>query len=317
MLATTSGRKIDVPDKAMQAELKIDDKVLSSCPSSSAAEDEHGDRHRQASRQDRQRDAGPGVHEHRLDEERDHVPRRRAGASCATAASPSSSWRRSRPSSRSPTCSSTATCPSKAELAAFSGELTRHSMIHEDMKRFFDGYPGTAHPMAILSAMVLSLSSFYPEALDVKNHQEQEATIARLLSKVRTIAAFSYKKSIGQPFVYPKNSAQLLRELPQHDVLGPGGAVRDRRGDREGAEPAADPARGSRAELQHVDGAHGRQLAGEPVRVDLGRHLRALGAAARRRQRRGAGDAGGDPAPTAAAPRSSSTWPRRRTRASG
>ncbi len=96
--------------------------------------------------------------------------------------------------------------PSKAELAAFSEQLTRHSMLHEDMKRFYDGYPGTAHPMAILSAMTLTLSSFYPEALDVKNRGEQEATIARLLSKMRTIAAFSYKKSIGQPFVYPKNS---------------------------------------------------------------------------------------------------------------
>ena len=96
--------------------------------------------------------------------------------------------------------------PNKTELATFSEELTRHSMIHEDMKRFYDGYPGTAHPMAILSAMVLTLSSFYPEALDVKNRGEQEATIARLLSKMRTIAAFSYKKSIGQPFVYPKNN---------------------------------------------------------------------------------------------------------------
>jgi len=96
--------------------------------------------------------------------------------------------------------------PSKTELSGFSEQLTRHSMLHEDMKRFYDGYPGTAHPMAILSAMVLSLSSFYPEALNVKNHAEQEATIARLLSKMRTIAAFSFKKSIGQPFVYPKNN---------------------------------------------------------------------------------------------------------------
>jgi len=96
--------------------------------------------------------------------------------------------------------------PSKQELAAFSEALTRHSMIHEDMKRFYDGFPGSAHPMAILSAMVLTLSSFYPEALNVKNRVEQEATIARLMSKMRTIAAFSYKKSIGQPFVYPKNN---------------------------------------------------------------------------------------------------------------
>src|SRR4051794_38324301 len=96
--------------------------------------------------------------------------------------------------------------PSKTELARFSTLLTRHSMIHEDMKRFFDGYPSTAHPMAILSAMVCSLSSYYPDALDVSNKDVIDITIARLLSKVRTIAAFSYKKSIGQPFVYPHNS---------------------------------------------------------------------------------------------------------------
>ncbi len=96
--------------------------------------------------------------------------------------------------------------PNKAELSRFSTLLTRHSMIHEDMKRFFDGYPSTAHPMAILSAMVCSLSSYYPDALDVSNKDLIDITIARLLSKVRTIAAFSYKKSIGQPFVYPHNS---------------------------------------------------------------------------------------------------------------
>ncbi len=95
--------------------------------------------------------------------------------------------------------------PNRSELANFSRLLTRHSMIHEDMKRFFDGYPSTAHPMAILSAMVCSLSGFYPEAVDVKNHEQIDITIARLLAKLRTIAAFSYKKSIGQPFVYPRN----------------------------------------------------------------------------------------------------------------
>ncbi len=155
-------------------------------------------------------------------------------------------------------------------------------MLHEDMKRFFDGYPGTAHPMAILSAMVLSLSSFYPEALDVKNTHEQEATIARLLSKMRTIAAFSYKKSIGQPFVYPKNNLSYCANFLNMMFSVPGGAVRDRRGNRQGPEPAADPARRPRAELQHLDGAPGGQLAGQPVRVDLGRHLRAVGPAARR-----------------------------------
>ena len=96
--------------------------------------------------------------------------------------------------------------PNQAELTAFSDSLTRHSLLHEDMKRFFDGYPGTSHPMAILSAMVVSLSTYYPHALDVRNRQEIDVTIARLISKLRTIACYSYKKSIGQPFVYPKNS---------------------------------------------------------------------------------------------------------------
>jgi citrate synthase len=96
--------------------------------------------------------------------------------------------------------------PSEQELKTFSTRLTRHSLIHEDMKRFFDGFPSTAHPMAVLSSMVVSLSSFYPDALDVDNKAQIEITIARLLAKLRTIAAFAFKKSIGQPFVYPKNS---------------------------------------------------------------------------------------------------------------
>jgi citrate synthase len=96
--------------------------------------------------------------------------------------------------------------PNKAELERFSTLLTRHSMIHEDMKRFFEGFPATAHPMAVLSSMVLALSTFYPEAIDIGDAAMMEMTGARLLAKVRTIAAFAYKKSIGQPFVYPKNS---------------------------------------------------------------------------------------------------------------
>jgi citrate synthase len=96
--------------------------------------------------------------------------------------------------------------PNKAELEKWRTQLTRHSMIHEDMKRFFDGYPSTAHPMAILSAMVCSLSSYYPESLDVRNKEMNDINIARLIAKVRTIAAYTLKKSLGQPFVYPKNS---------------------------------------------------------------------------------------------------------------
>jgi citrate synthase len=96
--------------------------------------------------------------------------------------------------------------PNKSEFDRFSTLLTRHSLIHEDMKRFYEGFPSTAHPMAVLSSMVLALSTFYPQAIDVNNHDQIDMTIARLLAKVRTIAAFAYKKSIGQAFVYPKNN---------------------------------------------------------------------------------------------------------------
>ncbi|MFO0671301.1 MAG: citrate synthase [Polyangiaceae bacterium] len=96
--------------------------------------------------------------------------------------------------------------PNKTQLAEFTTKLTRHSMIHEDMKHFFVGFPSTAHPMAVLSAMVSSLSTYYPDALDVDNKAEREITMIRLLAKVPTLAAFAYKKSIGQPFVYPNNS---------------------------------------------------------------------------------------------------------------
>ena len=96
--------------------------------------------------------------------------------------------------------------PSEPELKAFSTRLTRHSLIHEEMKRFFEGFPSTAHPMAVLASMIVSLSTYYPDALDVDNKDQVDITIARLLAKLRTIAAFAYKKSIGQPFVYPKNS---------------------------------------------------------------------------------------------------------------
>ncbi len=101
--------------------------------------------------------------------------------------------------------------PDKTEVSKFKNQLTHHSLIHEDMKKFFEGYPPTAHPMAILSAMVASLSAYYPEGeLDVPigdSHAEarMDADIIRLLAKLKTIAAFSYKKSIGQPYIYPRN----------------------------------------------------------------------------------------------------------------
>lgn len=96
--------------------------------------------------------------------------------------------------------------PTKAQLSQFSQQLTRHSMLHEDMLHFYDGYPSTAHPMAVLSSMVCSLSAYYPDQLDPLDKQQVDNIVPRLLSKMRTIAAYSYKRSIGQPTIYPKNN---------------------------------------------------------------------------------------------------------------
>jgi len=94
--------------------------------------------------------------------------------------------------------------PTQAELGKFSQMLGKYALIHEDMIRFFDGFPPNSPPMAILSSMVNSLCSFYPEMLE--NPLENiDKMAARLISKVRTIAAFSYKKSMGQPLVYPRH----------------------------------------------------------------------------------------------------------------
>jgi citrate synthase len=98
--------------------------------------------------------------------------------------------------------------PSDEELQNFRNELTHHSLIHEDMKKFFEGYPPSAHPMAILSAMVASLSAYYPE-----EEGDTSTNIVRLLAKLNTIAAFSYKKSIGQPYIYPRNDLEYARDF--------------------------------------------------------------------------------------------------------
>lgn len=91
--------------------------------------------------------------------------------------------------------------PTEGELKRFKRYLNQHSLIHENMQHFFNGFPAESHPMAILASMVTSLSSFYPQL----SHKDSnfDITAARLISKVRTIAAFSYKKSRGQPIVYP------------------------------------------------------------------------------------------------------------------
>jgi len=95
--------------------------------------------------------------------------------------------------------------PTTDQLEEFTGSITRHSLIHEEMRRFFDSFPKNAHPMAVLSAGASALSTFYQDSHDPFNPQHVEISTHRLLAKMPTIAAWAYKKSIGQPYVYPQN----------------------------------------------------------------------------------------------------------------
>ena len=95
--------------------------------------------------------------------------------------------------------------PSEEDLQSFREGIRDHTMIHEDMRSFYNGFPRDAHPMAILSSVVGALSTFYQDSLNVNDPCQVEVSIYRLLAKLPTIAAYSHKKSIGQPFMYPNN----------------------------------------------------------------------------------------------------------------
>jgi citrate synthase len=103
--------------------------------------------------------------------------------------------------------------PTKDELDAFTKKVSRHTLLHEDLKLFFNGFPRDAHPMPVLSSAVSALSTFYQDSLDPFNADDVELSTVRLLAKLPTIAAYAYKKSIGQPFLYPDNSLGLVENF--------------------------------------------------------------------------------------------------------
>ena len=100
--------------------------------------------------------------------------------------------------------------PTQAELDAFLYDMTYHSLLHEDMKKLYEGWPHATHPMAIMSSMFVALSAYYPESEDP---EVIDLNIIRLLAKAKTLAAFSYKRSIGQPYVYPRNDLNYTEDF--------------------------------------------------------------------------------------------------------
>jgi citrate synthase len=100
--------------------------------------------------------------------------------------------------------------PSATELAEFDEKIRRHTLLHEDLRRFFDALPHNAHPMSVLSSAVSALSTYYEGSLSIRDPEQVEMSIVRLLAKLPVIAAYAHKKSLGQAFLYPDNSLSFV-----------------------------------------------------------------------------------------------------------
>jgi citrate synthase len=103
--------------------------------------------------------------------------------------------------------------PTQTELDTFTADVTRHTLIREEMRSFFDSFPTDAHPMAVLAAGTVSLSTFYPDSQQIFDPAAVELTIRRLIAKLPTLAAWSFKKAIGHPYVYPRNDLDYASTL--------------------------------------------------------------------------------------------------------
>jgi citrate synthase len=103
--------------------------------------------------------------------------------------------------------------PTREQLDTFIGEITHHTLIREEMRHFFDSFPHDAHPMAVLASGTVGMSTFYPDSHEIADPAAVDLTILRLIAKLPTLAAWSFKKAIGQPYVYPRNDLGYAANL--------------------------------------------------------------------------------------------------------
>ena len=162
----------------------------------------------------------PGLRLDRRRREQDHLHRRRCRRAAAPRLSRSSSSPRRARSSRSATCCCTATCRTSKQLEEFTGSIRHHTMINESLLRFFNGFHHNAHPMAMVSAVVASMSAFYHDTMDIHNPRHREIFAHRIVAKIPTIAAAAHKHSLGQPFIYPRNDLDYCSEHAAHVLRG-------------------------------------------------------------------------------------------------
>jgi len=170
--------------------------------------------------------------------------------------------------------------PTETEFNGFNHDITYHTMVHEQLLRFFSGFPRDAHPMAVLLGVVGALSAFYPDSTDVFDAKHRLISIHRLLAKMPTLAAMAYKHSVGQPMVYPQNRFNYTENFLYMMFSVPAESGLCAR-----AQCADDRAGRSRTECLDLDRPHGRLDARQSVRLRCGWHRFALGAHSRRSER--------------------------------
>ncbi len=170
--------------------------------------------------------------------------------------------------------------PNAAQRRGFEHDVMHHTMVHEQLRSFYNGFRRDAHPMAVMCGVVGAMSAFYHDSLHIDDPEHRRISAFRLIAKLPTIAAWAYKYAIGQPFMYPRNDLgyaenflYMMNAVPAEEYPRQPGA-----GPRDGPHP--DPARRSRAERIDQHGAPGRQHRGQPVRLHRRRHREPVGSGA-------------------------------------
>ena len=138
--------------------------------------------------------------------------------------------------------------PTPEQLTKFTDDIRTHTLLHEEMKRFFEAFPRDAHPMAVLSSGVSAISTFYQDSLDPFDQAHVDLSSVRLMAKLPTIASYAYKKSVGQPFLYPDNRLDYVSNFLRMTFGFPVGGLRGRPDRGQDAGHAVHPARRPRAE---------------------------------------------------------------------
>ena len=184
--------------------------------------------------------------------------------------------------------------PTAAEYAEFEQTITRHTMLHAQFDRFFEGFRRDAHPMAIMVGTVGALSAFYHDSLDIHDPVQRNISAIRLIAKMPTHRGPRLQIPHRPAVRFAAQRPELRRELPAHVLRRSGRGLCRRSHDGQGHGPDLHPARRPRAERLDLDRPPGRFVGRQSVRLYRRRHRLPVGPVARRRQRRGAEDAQGD-----------------------